>query len=96
MTKLIAFPTVSRDSNLPLIEWVETYLTSHGITSHVWPDPDQPHKAALFAHVGPDVEGAVVLSGHTDVVPLMANRGTRTRGKWLRKTANTMGVAPVT
>ena len=70
MTKLIAFPTVSRDSNLPLIEWVETYLTSHGITSYVWPDPDQPHKAALFAHVGPDVEGAVVLSGHTDVVPV--------------------------
>ena len=59
MTQLIAFPTVSRDSNLPLIEWVETYLTAHGITSHVWPDPDQPHKAALFAHVGPDVEGAV-------------------------------------
>jgi acetylornithine deacetylase len=55
---------------LPLIEWVETYLTSHGITSHVWPDPDQPHKAALFAHVGPDVGGAVVLSGHTDVVPV--------------------------
>ena len=70
MTQLIAFPTVSRDSNLPLIEWVETYLTAHGISSHVWPDPDQPHKAALFAHVGPDVEGAVVLSGHTDVVPV--------------------------
>jgi acetylornithine deacetylase len=70
MTQLISFPTVSRDSNLPLIEWVETYLTSHGITSHRWPDPDQPHKAALFAHVGPDVEGAVVLSGHTDVVPV--------------------------
>ena len=70
MKQLISFPTVSRDSNLPLIEWVETYLTWHGITSHLWPDPDQPHKAALFAHVGPDVEGAVVLSGHTDVVPV--------------------------
>ena len=70
MTKLISFPTVSRDSNLPLIEWVESYLTLHGITSHRWPDPKQPHKAALFAHVGPDIEGAVVLSGHTDVVPV--------------------------
>ena len=70
MKQLISFPTVSRDSNLPLIKWVEAYLTSHGITSHRWPDPDQPHKAALFAHVGPDVEGAVVLSGHTDVVPV--------------------------
>ena len=70
MSRLISFPTVSRDSNLPLIDWVETYLNSHGITSHRWPDPNQPEKAALFAHVGPDVEGAVVLSGHTDVVPI--------------------------
>lgn len=70
MTKLISFPTVSRDTNLPLIDWVEGYLSSHGITSHRWPDPHQPHKAALFAHVGPWEDGAVVLSGHTDVVPV--------------------------
>ncbi|MBM2291317.1 acetylornithine deacetylase [Sulfitobacter pseudonitzschiae] len=70
MTKLISFPTVSRDTNLPLIDWVEDYLGSHGITAHRWPDPDQPHKAALFAHAGPWEEGAVVLSGHTDVVPV--------------------------
>ena len=70
MTKLISFPTVSRDTNLPLVDWVEEYLRSHGIESHRWPDPDQPHKAALFAHVGPWEEGAVVLSGHTDVVPV--------------------------
>ncbi len=70
LEKLVAFPTVSRDSNLPLIDWVEGYLASHGITAHRWPDPDQPEKAALFAHVGPWEEGAVVLSGHTDVVPV--------------------------
>ena len=70
MTKLISFPTVSRDTNLPLIDWVEDYLASHGITAHRWPDPNQPHKSALFAHVGPWEEGAVVLSGHTDVVPI--------------------------
>lgn len=70
MTKLISFPTVSRDTNLPLVDWVEEYLASHGITAHRWPDPNQPHKAALVAHVGPDIEGAVVLSGHTDVVPV--------------------------
>ena len=70
MSKLISFPTVSRDTNLPLIDWVEQYLDSHGIQAHRWPDPDQPHKAALFAHVGPATEGAVVLSGHTDVVPV--------------------------
>ncbi|MFK7874666.1 MAG: acetylornithine deacetylase, partial [Paracoccaceae bacterium] len=70
MTRLISFPTVSRDTNLPLIDWVQDYLSSHGVTAHRWPDPDQPHKAALFAHVGPWEEGAIVLSGHTDVVPV--------------------------
>jgi acetylornithine deacetylase len=70
MTKLISFPTVSRDTNLPLVDWVSEYLASHGIEAHRWPDPEQPHKAALFAHVGPWEEGGVVLSGHTDVVPV--------------------------
>ncbi len=70
MTKLVSFPTVSRDTNLPLVDWVQDYLAAHGIESHRWPDPDQPHKAAVFAHVGPMDEGAVVLSGHTDVVPV--------------------------
>lgn len=69
MTKLISFPTVSRDTNIPLIDWVAEYLDSHGIASHRYIDPEQP-KHALFAHVGPAVEGAVVLSGHTDVVPV--------------------------
>jgi acetylornithine deacetylase len=73
MTKLISFPTVSRDSNLPLIDWVEDYLASHGITSHRFYDDTEGRsveKAALFAHVGPEVEGGIVLSGHTDVVPV--------------------------
>ncbi len=70
MIKLISFPTVSRETNLPLVDWVEEYLNSHGITAHRWPDPDQPHKAALYSHVGPVKEGAIVLSGHTDVVPV--------------------------
>lgn len=70
MTRLVAFPTVSRDTNLPLVDWVQDYLASHGIEAHRWVDPEQTHKAALFAHVGPWEEGAVVLSGHTDVVPV--------------------------
>jgi acetylornithine deacetylase len=69
MTKLISFPTVSRDTNIPLIDWVADYLDSHGIESHRYIDPEQP-KHALFAHVGPWKEGALVLSGHTDVVPV--------------------------
>ncbi|MEL7164189.1 MAG: acetylornithine deacetylase [Pseudomonadota bacterium] len=69
MTQLVRFPTVSRDTNLPLIDWVQDYLASHKITCHRHVKPDEP-KAALFAHVGAQVEGAVVLSGHTDVVPV--------------------------
>ena len=69
MRQLVAFPTVSRDTNIPLIDWVAEYLQSQGIESHRYIDPDQP-KHALFAHVGPWEEGAIVLSGHTDVVPV--------------------------
>ena len=69
MEKLVSFPTVSRDTNIPLVDWVAEYLASHGIESHRYVDPQQP-KHAIFAHVGPWEEGAVVLSGHTDVVPV--------------------------
>jgi len=69
MTRLIGFPTVSRDTNLPLVDWVEVYLSGHGITAHRFYN-DAGDKAALFAHVGPEVAGGVILSGHTDVVPV--------------------------
>jgi acetylornithine deacetylase len=69
LDKLVSFPTVSRDTNLPLIDWVEDYLESHGVTAHrVW--NEDRTKASLYAHIGPKVEGGVVLSGHTDVVPV--------------------------
>ncbi|WP_093035020.1 acetylornithine deacetylase [Ruegeria marina] len=70
LDRLVSFPTVSRDTNLPLVHWLQDYLEGHGIEVHRWIDPDQPHKAALMAHAGPRVEGAVVLSGHSDVVPV--------------------------
>ena len=37
LEQLVAFPTVSRDTNLPLIDWGEAYLGSHGITSTAMP-----------------------------------------------------------
>lgn len=70
LDRLVAFPSVSRDPNRPLIDWVATYLRDHGITPHIHAKPDDPGKAGLFAHVGPEVPGGVVLSGHTDVVPV--------------------------
>ncbi|WP_151718088.1 acetylornithine deacetylase [Gemmobacter serpentinus] len=69
LEKLISFPTVSRDSNLALVEWVEDYLAGWGIAAQRVYNSDGS-KAALYAHIGPQVEGGVVLSGHTDVVPV--------------------------
>ncbi len=69
LEKLVSFPTVSSVSNLPLIEWVEGYLAEHGIESTRVYDATG-EKSSLYATVGPDVEGGVILSGHTDVVPV--------------------------
>lgn len=69
LEKLVGFPTVSRDSNLDLVDWVEAWLGGFGITGTRVYSQDGD-KAAFYAHVGPEVEGAVVLSGHTDVVPV--------------------------
>ncbi len=69
LTDLVAFDTTSRDSNLDLIAYAEALLARHGIASRRVPNPEGT-KANLIATVGPVVEGGVVLSGHTDVVPV--------------------------
>ena len=69
LDRLVAFPTVSRDSNLALVDWVEAYLAGFGIAARRVYDPTG-RKAALYANVGPEVAGGLVLSGHTDVVPV--------------------------
>lgn len=66
---LVAFDTTSRNSNLELIRFVTDYLDSHDVAWELIPNADGS-KANLFATVGPDVPGGVVLSGHTDVVPV--------------------------
>ena len=69
LAKLISFPTVSRESNLALIDWVEAYLRAHGVSARrVFSDDGR--KAGLYASIGPEVAGGVILSGHTDVVPV--------------------------
>ena len=71
--KLVSFDTTSRDSNLALIEWVRTYLDGHGIASSLT-FADDGRKANLFATLpardGNATTGGIVLSGHTDVVPV--------------------------
>jgi acetylornithine deacetylase len=69
LDRLVGFPTVSRDSNLALVDWLEGYLTGHGIRTFRHWNEDR-RKAALIAHAGPWQPGAVVLSGHSDVVPV--------------------------
>ena len=76
LARLISFKTVSRNSNLELIDWVETYLASHGVAATRVYDETQT-KAALYAHVGPWVAGGVILSGHSDVVPVDGQAWTR-------------------
>ncbi|MEX2454449.1 MAG: acetylornithine deacetylase, partial [Rhodospirillaceae bacterium] len=66
---LVAFDTTSRNSNLDLIRYVESYLKDCGIAARLIPS-DDGRKANLFATAGPAREGGIVLSGHTDVVPV--------------------------
>ena len=67
--QLVSFDTTSRESNMALIDWVRDYLRDHGIESRLTFD-DTQKKANLFATVGPRIDGGIVLSGHTDVVPV--------------------------
>jgi acetylornithine deacetylase len=69
LARLIAFDTTSRHSNLELIAWIEAFLAARGIASKRVANADGS-KANLYALIGPDAEGGVILSGHTDVVPV--------------------------
>jgi acetylornithine deacetylase len=68
LSRLIAFPTVSRDSNLELIHYVRDLLAPYEAEIRLTHD-DARGKANLFATFGPRGEPGIVLSGHTDVVP---------------------------
>ncbi|HWD33795.1 MAG TPA: acetylornithine deacetylase [Pseudomonas sp.] len=69
LARLIGFATVSRDSNLALIEFVRDYLQGLGVSCELIYNAERS-KANLLASIGPAVAGGVVLSGHTDVVPV--------------------------
>ncbi|WP_372990012.1 acetylornithine deacetylase [Sulfitobacter sp.] len=69
LDRLIAYPTVSTDSNLELIIDLSGRLQSLGARTHIFGD-ETGSKATLFGSLGPDVPGGVLLSGHSDVVPV--------------------------
>lgn len=70
---LVAFDTTSHRSNLDLVRWVATYLEGHGVEARLI-HSDDGAKADLLATFGPNVAGGIVLSGHTDVVPVADQR----------------------
>jgi acetylornithine deacetylase len=70
LSDLVAFPTVSQDSNLSLIAYLNQRLDDIGARTYLTVDAGGT-KANLFATLGPpEIDGGVVLSGHTDVVPV--------------------------
>lgn len=69
LARLVSFPSVSTSSNLDIIHFCRDWLQGHGVESHLVFSP-AGDKANLYATLGPMIEGGVVLSGHTDVVPV--------------------------
>lgn len=69
IARLIAFDTTSRESNLALIDFARDYLDRWGIASELYFNPER-RKANLYATIGPDDRSGLLLSGHTDTVPV--------------------------
>ena len=67
--RLVSYDTTSRNSNLALIDFIEDYLNGHGVkATRIYDKGGQ--KANLFATLGPEDKGGIILSGHVDVVPV--------------------------
>ncbi len=75
LERLVAFDTESDKSNLPLIDFVEEYLRGQDIPVLRAPNA-AGDKAALLATIGPNIDGGILLSGHTDVVPVAGQNWT--------------------
>lgn len=70
LERLVAFDTTSHLSNMDLIDYVRGLLAEHGAESTLFIDEDDSGKANLYATIGPKDRAGVMLSGHTDVVPV--------------------------
>ncbi|WP_336802126.1 acetylornithine deacetylase [Kaistia sp. MMO-174] len=69
LADLVGFDTTSARSNLALIDYARAYLAGHGVTAEIFPSDDGT-KASLWATIGPAGPGGIILSGHTDCVPV--------------------------
>jgi acetylornithine deacetylase len=69
LAKLISFPILGGESNLSIIHWIQAYIENIGIDTILVPN-EKGDKASLHCRIGPAIDGGLVLSGHTDVVPV--------------------------
>lgn len=69
LEKLVSFPVLGGDSNLNIIYWIKRYIESFHIKTTLVPNKEGK-KASLHCRIGPPVAGGIILSGHTDVVPV--------------------------
>ncbi len=69
LSKLVSFPVLGGQNNLSIIAYIQDYLSSHAINYTLVPN-EEGTKASLHCRIGPAVDGGVILSGHTDVVPV--------------------------
>lgn len=69
LAKLVSFPVLGGESNMSIIQWIKDYVESHGVATHFVYNAEG-NKASLHCRIGPAVDGGVILSGHTDVVPV--------------------------
>ena len=76
LERLIGFDTTSCNSNLALMEYVQNFLQEHGVSSQLVYDEDE-NKANLYATIGPEDKAGIMLSGHTDTVPVAGQNWTK-------------------
>lgn len=69
LTDLVAFDVLGGQSNLSILAYIKNFLSERGIDFQLVPNPEGT-KASLHCRIGPAVDGGVILSGHTDVVPV--------------------------
>jgi acetylornithine deacetylase len=69
LAQLVSFPVLGGESNLSIINWIRDYLNNLGVETHMVPN-EEGTKASLHCRIGPAIDGGIILSGHTDVVPV--------------------------
>jgi acetylornithine deacetylase len=69
LAKLVSFDVLSTQNNIELVNWISSYINSFGVEV-VYIYNDDKTQASLHCRIGPEVNGGVILSGHTDVVPV--------------------------